>query len=250
MPTALITGATAGLGASFARRLAADGQDLVLVARTLPRLEEVAERLRSSYGVAVEVLAADLASDDGCRSVERRLADPDRPVDLLVNNAGHGLQKPFLANAIEDEETLLRVHVGAVLRLCHAVLPGMVARGRGAVLNVSSVAGWTPQGSYSAAKSWVTTFSEGLAIQLRGTGVRVSVVCPGFTRTEFHARMSVDRGVVPGSLWLDADAVVDEAIDDLRAGTVISVPSRRYKAIAALVRHAPRRLLWSVAARR
>ena len=188
----------------------------------------------------VETLPADLADDEGCLAVERRLADPDRPIDLLVNNAGHGLRKPFLANTVEDEETLLRVHVRAVLRLTHAALPAMVARGSGAVVNVSSVAGWAPQGTYSAAKAWVTSFTEGLAGQLYGTGVRVMALCPGYTRTEFHARMRVERSVIPGPLWLDSDAVVDDAMRDLRAAKVVSVPSARYKAIAALTRHAPR----------
>jgi short-subunit dehydrogenase len=243
MPTALVTGATAGLGAAFARHLAADGQDLVVVARTADRLHALADELRTAYGVWVEVLPADLADDEGCRTVERRLADPDRPVDLFLNNAGHGSRARFVDSDVDDEERLLRVHVRAVLRLTHAALPGMVARGRGAVLNVSSVAGWTPQGTYSAAKAWVTSFTEGLAGQLEGTGVRACVVCPGFTHTEFHDRAAIDKGAIPGPLWLDADAVVAEALRDLRAGRVVSVPSRRYKAISSLARHAPRGLV-------
>jgi len=241
MPTALITGATAGIGAVFADRLARDGQDLVLVARDEARLAAVAGRLRF-YAVDVEVLAADLADDAGCAKVEQRLADRARPVDLLVNNAGLTVGTTFLKSDIDDEERMLRVLVRAVLRLTHAALPGMVERGRGAVINVSSVAGWWPSGTYAAAKAWATSFTEGLVRQLAGTGVRVMALCPGYTHTEFQQRAGLrKRG--PEWMWLTADQVVDEGLRDLRRGVVVSVPSARYKLVAFLARHAPRALL-------
>ena len=152
--------------------------DLVLVSRNATRLEELAHGLRATYGVDVEVLVADLVDDEGCRSIEKRLSDGP-PVDLLVNNAGFSVNKRFLTGDIEDEEAMLRVLVRAVLRLTRAAVPGMVARGHGAVINVSSVAGFVPQGTYSAAKAWVTAFSQSLAVDLAGTGVRVMALCPG-----------------------------------------------------------------------
>jgi short-subunit dehydrogenase len=243
MPTALITGATSGIGAAFARRLAADGQDLVIVARDADRLKTTADQLHRTYGVQVQVLAADLTDRDQLLSVERRLADPEQPVDLLVNNAGFSLRKPFVANDVADEERMLDILVRAVLRLTHAALPGMIGRGRGAVINVSSVAGFNPRGTYSAAKAWVTNFSESLAFRLRGTGVQVMALCPGFVRTEFHQRMELDMSGLPRWMWLDVDEVVAEALQDLKRGRSLSIPSARYKVLTALSRHAPRRLL-------
>ena len=177
--TACITGATAGIGLAFAEELAAEGSDLVLVARDTERLEALAERLAAEHGISVEVLTADLATDAGCRAVMDRLADASRPIDVLVNNAGFGVNQDFVAGDLSDEERLLDVLVRATLRLTHAALPGMVQRGRGIVINVSSVAGWVPMGTYAAAKSWVTVFTEGLGAELSGTGVSATAVCPG-----------------------------------------------------------------------
>jgi uncharacterized protein len=237
--TALVTGPTAGLGASFARRLAARGYDLVLVARDARRLERLAEELRSAHGVEVEVLVADLADRDQLGRVERRVADPDRPVHLLVNNAGFGHKRPFLENSVEDEQAMLDVLVKAVLRLTHAALGAMVARGEGQVVNVSSVAGYLPRGSYSAAKAYVTSLSRWADATYRTRGVQVMALLPGFTRTEFHARMDVSRRSAPAWMWLDADRVVDEALADLDAGKRLSIPGRRYKVLAALSRVVP-----------
>jgi short-subunit dehydrogenase len=196
MVTALVTGATSGIGAEFVRQLARRGDDLVLVARDEERLEAMADWVRRA-GTDAEVLPADLASDGGCRSVEQRCA---AGVDVLVNNAGVGTRGAFLAVPVEDEEHLLRVNVRAVLRLTRAVLPGMVERGRGDVVNVSSVSGFAPGGttaSYSASKAWVTNFSESLHLQYAGYGVRVLALCPGFTRTDFHARAGMDTSGIP-----------------------------------------------------
>jgi len=249
MATALVTGATAGIGLSFARQLAAQEHDVVLVARDVERLKEVAADLRERNGVTAEALAADLATSAGIRAVEARLRDPERPVDLLVNNAGFGLRKPFLANDVADEERMLDVLVRAVLRLTHAALPGMIDRRRGAVVNVSSVSGWLPRGTYSAAKAWVTMFTEGLAASLSGTGVRAMVLAPGFVRTEFHGRAGINMSRLPSSLWLDADRLVAAALGDLRRGKTVSVPSVFYKVAAWLLPRMPRRMAVGVGRR-
>jgi len=241
-PLALVTGGTAGLGLAFAETLASRGHDLVLVARDRERLDAVAGSLRSRYAVDVEVLAADLSDRSRLRTVEERLADRTRPVDLLVNNAGFGLKRPFLANDVEAEQAMLDVLVTAVLRLSHAALGGMVERGHGRVVNVSSVAGWLPRGTYAAAKAYVTQFSVWADLTYRDRGVRTMALCPGFVRTEFHGRMDVGQEAVPSWLWLDADAVVADALKDLDRGRSVSVPDVRYKAIAVAARLVPARV--------
>lgn len=237
--TALVTGSTSGIGLEFARQLAARGHDLVLVARNAERLREVAAELEASYGVGTEVLVADLADRTALATVEQRLADPERPIGILVNNAGFGLKGRFLDNDVEQEQEMLDVLVTAVLRLSHAALGPMVARGSGAVLNVSSVAGYLPRGSYGAAKAWVTSFSRWAHQEYGPQGVQVMALAPGFVRTEFHQRMAVERGSAPGFLWMDAPELVRQALADLDAGKGLSVPSRRYKAIVAAVRFVP-----------
>ena len=243
MPVALVTGATSGIGLAYARRLAQLGHDVVLVARDEARLQVVADELSGATGRKAEVLAADLTDRTALRRVEERLRDSERPVDLLVNNAGFALRKPFLANEVDDEERMLDIHVRAVLRLTHAAVRGMVQRGHGAVVNVSSVATWFPRGSYSAHKAWVTSFTEGLSGSLRGTGVAVQAVCPGFVRSEFHQRAGLRMDGFPRWAWLTPDEVVEASLADLRRGRVVSVPSRRYRLAAGVLRHAPRSLL-------
>jgi short-subunit dehydrogenase len=241
-PTALITGPTSGIGLAFAHQLAASGHDLVLVSRTAERLEKLAAELRATYGGEAEVIVADLGKRDDLAAVEARLADIDRPVDLLVNNAGLGLKEKFLDNSVEQEQYLLDVLVTAVLRLSHAALGPMVARGSGSIINVSSIAGYLPRGSYSAAKAYVTSLSEWADLTYRDQGVRVMALLPGFTKTEFHERMDVSRESAPSWLWLDVDRLVREALSDLAKGRTISVPSKRYKAIAALAKYTPSRV--------
>jgi short-subunit dehydrogenase len=241
--TALVTGPTAGIGHSFAVHLARRGHDLVLVARDEQRLEAVAVELRTTYGVQVDVLPADLGDREQLARVEARLADPERPVELLVNNAGYGLKGRFLDNPVDVENGMLDVLVTAVLRLSHAALGPMAGRGHGGVINVSSVAAFLPRGTYSAAKAWVNSFSEWAAHEYAPRGVRVMALCPGFTRTELHERLGARSDSAPGFLWLDVDDLVTAALHDFDRGRVLSVPSARYKAITTMARVVPTRVL-------
>jgi short-subunit dehydrogenase len=242
MTTVLITGATSGIGAAFADRFANSGCDLVLVARDKERLDRKASDLRTRWGSTVEVLAADLIDPRECRRVEERLAMPKSPIDILVNNAGFGLPAPFPHSPVEDEEQMLDLLVRAPLRLSHAAIPGMTARRRGAIVNVSSVAGLLPTGTYGAAKAWITAFSESLRVDLAPYGVRVLAICPGFTRTEFQERAGMDVSSVPSWAWLEANRVVDQALKDLRRNRPVSIAGWQYKAYALAVRHLPRRV--------
>jgi short-subunit dehydrogenase len=243
MTTALITGATAGIGAAFARRLAADGHNLVLVARDTERLREHATELHDRHGIEAEVLSADLSTDLGIEAVEKRLADPRHPVDLLVNNAGFGNKGPFLEVPMADELVMLKVHIEAVLRLTSVAVVGMRKRGRGAVVNVASVAAFLPRGTYGASKAWVVQFSQGLARELSGSGVRLMALCPGFVRTVFHERAGLGTQRIPEWMWLDADKLVTAALADLARGKAVSIPDPRYKALMGAVKLAPRGLL-------
>ncbi len=247
--TALVTGPTAGIGLAFARALAARGTDLVLVARDGGRLEATAAHLRAEHQVAVEVLVADLADRAGVERVAARAGSREQPVDLLVSNAGFGLGTPFLASDPADEERMLDVLCRAVLLVTRAAVPAMVERGHGAVITVSSVAGFAPLGTYAAAKAWATAFTEGLAGELRGTGVSATALCPGYVRTEFHQRAGIATGRRPWPVWGVADAVVATALADAARGRVISVPGPLYRALVLAVRVVPRPLLRRAGAR-
>lgn len=241
MATALITGPATGIGRAFADKLAREGYDLVLVSRDEARLKETAADLTRLHGVACEVLVADLTAAEDLARVEERFRTG--PIEVLVNNAGFGQKKPFWANPIEVEESQLDLLVRVVLRLTHAAVLPMIERGSGAVINVSSVAGFVPRGSYSAHKSWVTNFTAGLAIELHSRGVAVMALCPGFVRTEFHERMGMDKTIIPSFMWLNATELVDAAWKDLMRGKAISIPTRRYKLIVAATRYIPRALI-------
>jgi short-subunit dehydrogenase len=236
---ALVTGPTAGIGRAFALRLAERGYDVVLVARDEERLRALADELAATYSATGEVLVADLSDRTGMALVEARLSDESRPVDLLVNNAGFGLKRRFLDNSVEQEQAALDVLVTAVMRLTHAALGPMTRRGSGGIINVASVAAFQPRGSYSAAKAWVTTFGAWASREYAKQGVRIMTLCPGFTRTEFHARMDVKREAVPRLLWLDVDRVVDDALADWDTGKTLSIPGKRYKVIVSVSRHVP-----------
>ncbi|NHC16077.1 SDR family NAD(P)-dependent oxidoreductase [Motilibacter deserti] len=239
MSVALVTGSTAGIGLAYARALALRGVGLVLVARDAERLARRAQELRTAYGVVAEVLPADLATPQGLRDVEARLSDPARPVRWLVNNAGFGIGRPFGEADLAAEDRQLDVLVRAPLHLTRAAVPGMVERGDGLVVNVSSVAGFVPRGTYAAAKAWVTNFTLGLHGELAGTGVRVQALCPGWTRTEFHDRAGLDMRWVPRTMWLTAEQVVEGSLRDLARGRVVSVPGWQYKPLPALARALP-----------
>lgn len=243
MATALITGASAGIGKTFATQLAQRGHDLVVVARTKDRLQQLKTQLEDRYSVSVEVLPADLSDRLDIQLVADRLADMSRPVDLLVNNAGFGLKKPFLRNEIRDEEEALTVMVRAVTVLSHAAALAMRERGHGGIINVSSVAGFMASGTYSAIKSYVTVFTEGLATELAGSGVTATVLCPGFTRTEFHERAGIKGHGIPDFMWLQADSLVRSCLEDVDRGKVISIPGAQYKVAATALRLLPRQVV-------
>ena len=239
MATALVTGATSGIGAAFARALARRGWDLVLVARDEARLESEAARYRGQ-GRQVEVLRADLSDRADVTRVAERLEDPARPVDLLVNNAGFSVRASLLSTDQAAHDRAFEVMVRAVQVLSGAAGRAMAQRGSGRIVNVGSTAGRITMGAYSAIKAWVTVYTEGLANELAGTGVTAMALEPGWVRTEFHERAGIPGSAMPGALWLDADDLVEAALKDLSRGRVISTPSVRYKALMLVLRHAPR----------
>lgn len=234
--TALITGASAGLGAEYARRLAAAGTNLVLVARRLARLDDLARELREKHAVTVETLQADLATSDGIARVEHRLAG-DETVDLLVNNAGFTGGKSFVERDAAVHMDMVQVHVATTVRLSRAVLPGMISRGRGAIINVASIAAWSAFSGpmYSGTKAFLVMFSENLQSELLGTGVCVQALCPGMTHTEFHEVANIDKAIVPKPFWMTAEEVVRISLRRLGHG-VVCVPSWKNKVIAFLMR--------------
>jgi short-subunit dehydrogenase len=245
-PIALVTGASAGIGAAFAEYLAELGHDLVITARDLARLETASAELRSKYGVEVEVIKADLATNEGIKTIELRLENRSRPIEVLINNAGFGINKSFAVSDRQTENDLLDVLVRAPLRFMHAVLPAMKERDSGTIINVSSVAGWIAGGSYSAAKSYLTVMSESLHTELLGTNVNVHALCPGFTRTEFHQRGRMKMTGLPEFLWLDAREVVATAWKSAQKGKALSIPGSQYKILTLLMRYVPRPIVRKV----
>jgi len=240
MAIALVTGATAGIGAQYARLLAREGFDLILVARDEKRLSATAKDLSKEFGIKVELLAADLTKPVQLEKVRKRLSDAQKPVDVLINNAGFGINKSFLESDINAEQDLLDVLVTAPMRLTHAVLPVMLKRNSGIIVNVSSVASWIAGGTYSAAKSYLTVFTESLHTELRSTKVKISALCPGFTRTEFHQRGRMKMKGLPNFMWLSAEKVVKKSWQDAKAGKVISIPGWQYLILSSISRFGPR----------
>jgi short-subunit dehydrogenase len=240
MAIALITGATAGIGAQYARLLAKEGFDLILVARNKNRLASTAKSLNKEFGVKVEVLPADLTKPVQLEKVRKRLSDSKKPIEVLINNAGFGINKSFLVSDLSDEQGLLDVLVTAPMRLTHAVLPIMKERNSGTIVNVSSVASWIAGGSYSAAKSYLTVLTESLHTELRSTKVKISALCPGFTRTEFHERGRMKMNGLPNFMWLSAEEVVRKSWRDVNAGKVISIPGWQYLILSSISRFGPR----------
>jgi short-subunit dehydrogenase len=235
---ALVTGATAGIGESFTRMLASKGFDIALVARDEARLHERAAGLREKYGVQTFVLPADLATDKGCKSVEEYLKEFE--VEVLINNAGFGINKLFTMSAIDAEQDLLDVLVRTPMRLMHVVLPQMKARNSGTIINVSSVASFIAGGTYSASKSYLTVLSESLHTELRGTNVKISALCPGFTRTEFHERGRMKMKGLPDFVWLDSDQLVARSWSDAQKGKAVSIPGWQYKLLVGFISILPR----------
>lgn len=238
---ALVTGATSGIGESFTRLLASHNYNVVLVARDLPRLQERAAALEAKFGIATHVIQADLATDDGCLRIENYIQD--NQIDVLINNAGFGTNKAFTMSTLEIEQQLLDVLVRTPMRLMHVALPPMKQRNNGIIINVSSVAGYIAGGTYSASKSYLTVLSESLNTELSATNVKVSALCPGFTRTEFHQRGKMSMKGLPNFLWLNADRLVEQSWRDALKGKAVSVPGWQYKLLVFVVHTVPRSIV-------
>ena len=241
---ALVTGATSGIGESFTRLLASHKYNIVLVARDLPRLQERAQGLEEKFGVKTHVIQADLATDEGCLKVENYILQ--NQIDVLINNAGFGTSKAFTMSTIAIEQQLLDVLVRTPMRLMHVALPLMKERNKGVIINVSSVAGYIAGGTYSASKSYLTVLSESLHTELAATGVKISALCPGFTRTEFHQRGKMSMKGLPEFLWLDADRLVEQSWSDALKGKAVSVPGWQYKLLIFIVQTVPRSIVRKV----
>jgi short-subunit dehydrogenase len=238
---ALVTGATVGIGESFTRLLASKGYNIALVARDEVRLHERAGALREKYGIQTFVLPADLATKNGVKSVEKYIQSYE--IEVLINNAGFAINKTFTLSNLGDEQDLLNVLVRTPMRLMHVILPGMKERKSGTIINVSSVAGFIAGGTYSAAKSYLTVLSESLNADLKGSGVKVSALCPGFTRTEFHKRARMKMKGLPSFMWLNADKLVAKAWKDAQANKPVSIPGWQYKLLIAIISITPRGLI-------
>jgi short-subunit dehydrogenase len=241
---ALVTGATAGIGESFSRLLAAKNYNLVLVARDLPRLHERAAALEAKFGIKTHLIQADLATDEGCLRIEKYILE--NQIDVLINNAGFGTNKAFTMSTLEIEQQLLDVLVRTPMRLMHVALPLMKQRNNGIIINVSSVAGYIAGGTYSASKSYLTVLSESLNTELSATNVKVSALCPGFTRTEFHQRGKMSMKGLPNFLWLNPDRLVEQSWRDALEGKAVSIPGWQYKLLVLIVQTMPRSIVRKV----
>ncbi|MFM9151278.1 MAG: SDR family NAD(P)-dependent oxidoreductase [Candidatus Planktophila sp.] len=241
---ALVTGATAGIGESFTRLLASKGFNIALVARDEARLHERAAGLREKYGVQTYVLPADLATAEGCAAVEDYIKEFE--IEVLINNAGFGINKAFTVSDLNAEQDLLDVLVRTPMRLMHTILPGMKERKSGTIINVSSVASFIAGGTYSASKSYLTVLSESLHTELRGTNVKISALCPGFTRTEFHQRGRMKMSGLPSFMWLDSDQLVAKSWSDAQSGKAVSIPGWQYKLLVATISIMPRAIVRKV----
>jgi len=241
---ALVTGATSGIGESFTRLLASNKYNIVLVARDLPRLQERATALEAKFGISTHVIQADLATGEGCLKVEKYIAE--NQIDVLINNAGFGTNKAFTMSTLEVEQQLLDVLVRTPMRLMHVALPLMKTRNNGIIINVSSVAGYIAGGTYSASKSYLTVLTESLHTELSGTNVKVSALCPGFTRTEFHQRGKMSMKGLPNFLWLNSDRLVEQSWRDALKGKAVSVPGWQYKLLVFIVQTVPRSIVRKV----
>ena len=235
---ALVTGATAGIGESFTRLLATKGFNLVLVARDEARLHERAAGLRENFGAESVVIVADLATEVGCAKVEDYILANE--IEVLINNAGFGINKAFTRSDLAKEEEVLKVLVRTPMRLMHVALPAMKERNSGVIINVSSVASFIAGGAYSAAKAYLTVLSESLSTELSSTNIKVSALCPGFTRTEFHQRGRMKMAGLPNFMWLNSDVLVAKAWKDAISGRPVSIPGWQYKVLIGLISVVPR----------
>ena len=238
---ALVTGATAGIGESFTRLLAAQDFDLVLVARDEARLHERAAGLKEKFGAESVVIVADLATEAGCAKVEDYIRANE--IEVLINNAGFGINKAFTMSDLAKEEEILKVLVRTPMRLMHVVLPAMKERNSGVVINVSSVASFIAGGAYSASKAYLTVLSESLSTELSATNIKVSALCPGFTRTEFHQRGRMKMAGLPNFMWLNSDVLVAKAWKDAVAGKPVSIPGWQYKTLVGIISLLPRSIV-------
>ena len=241
---ALVTGATAGIGESFTRLLAENNYNLVLVARDVSRLQERASQLQSQFNVQTHIIQADLSTEAGCSAVEQYIAN--NQIDVLINNAGFGINKAFTLSELKVEQEMFDVLVRTPMRLMHIVLPGMKQRNKGVLINVSSVAGYIAGGSYSAAKSYLTVISESLHTELAGTNVKISALCPGFTRTEFHQRGRMSMKGLPSFMWLNSDKLVAKAWSDAMKGKAVSIPGWQYQLLIFVIQSLPRSIIRKV----
>ena len=241
---AIVTGATSGIGESFTRLLAENNYNIVLVARDLPRLQERAQGLQEKFNVETHIIQADLSTAAGCSAVEQYIAN--NQVDVLINNAGFGLNKAFTMSALDAEQEMFDVLVRTPMRLMHVALPLMKQRNKGVVINVSSVAGYIAGGTYSASKSYLTVLSESLHTELAGTNIKISALCPGFTRTEFHQRGRMSMKGLPSFMWLDSDTLVSKAWSDALKGEAISIPGWQYQLLVFVIQTLPRSIIRKV----